>query len=64
MLRKKASEFMTEQDIAYYLPQCIDEGGPDSGWTDDNWRNCPDARNAVLRALAKLRTEITTPQAR
>jgi len=63
MLRKKALEFMTEEDVAYFMPQCIDAVGPDLSWTDDTWRNDADARNAVLRRLASLRAEMA-PKAR
>lgn len=59
MLLKRALEFMTEADAAYYLPQCIDAGGPDADWTDDSWRANGDARAAVLRELAKLRKQMT-----
>ena len=59
MLLKRALEFMTEADAAYYLPQCIDAGGPDADWTDDSWRNNEVARKAVLAALHKFKVEMS-----
>ena len=59
MLLKRALEFMTAADAAYYLPQCIDAGGPDADWTDDTWRNNEVARKAVLAALHKFKVEMS-----
>lgn len=59
MLLKRALEFMTAEDAAYYLPQCIDAGGPDADWTDDTWRNNEPARKAVLAALHKFKVEMS-----